>query len=196
MLTKEEKDGIKKIKTKLLYNERIEIVEKQAFTHNTSIVPLTFYITNQRVIIKKSFSIIASFSLIEYVGIVSIDLKKGILNSSIIINTRKDRFSLNAINKNKAKVMFERIDFHLRRYKHPDINGNFKPQLNRKSFPESTQEAVLIRQRHRCNNCNCLLKLCEFDHISRNPSNNSPENCQALCPNCHAYKTKMEVKIK
>lgn len=159
-------------------------------------VPITFYITNQRIILKKSFPIIAGYSIINYADITSIDFNKGIINSSIIINTSKEKFSLDAINKDKARVMFERINVHLKRYKTPNAHNNIKLQSVRKSFPESTQEAVLIRQRHRCNLCNCLLTLTEFDHIDRDRSNNSPENCQALCPNCHAYKTRVEVKIK
>jgi 5-methylcytosine-specific restriction endonuclease McrA len=33
----------------------------------------------------------------------------------------------------------------------------------------------------------------EYDHINGNSSDNRLENCQALCPNCHARKTR---KIK
>jgi 5-methylcytosine-specific restriction endonuclease McrA len=32
--------------------------------------------------------------------------------------------------------------------------------------------------------------LWDYDHIDGNRSNNDPSNCQALCPNCHAKKTR------
>jgi len=30
----------------------------------------------------------------------------------------------------------------------------------------------------------------DYDHIDGNRSNNSPDNCQVLCPNCHAKKSR------
>jgi len=44
----------------------------------------------------------------------------------------------------------------------------------------------------------CLNKLdvTDFDHIDGNSSNNRLENCQALCPNCHAKKTRKNKKRK
>ena len=65
-----------------------------------------------------------------------------------------------------------------------------KGKLKRKDFPQTTQEITLIKQAYRCNACNNKLEVINFDHIDGNRSNNSITNCQALCPNCHAKKTR------
>ena len=65
-----------------------------------------------------------------------------------------------------------------------------KGKLKRKSFSQTTQEITLIKQAYRCNMCKGKLVVINFDHIDENRSNNSITNCQALCPNCHAKKTR------
>ena len=67
---------------------------------------------------------------------------------------------------------------------------NHEGKLKRKSFSQTTQEITLIKQAYRCNICNKKLDVINFDHIDGNRSNNSIANCQALCPNCHAKKTR------
>ena len=70
----------------------------------------------------------------------------------------------------------------------------FKASLNtkksRKNFLESIRKQVIALQNYRCNHCNIPLDVVNFDHIDGNSSNNSISNCQALCPNCHARKTR------
>ena len=73
---------------------------------------------------------------------------------------------------------------------------NHKGKLKRKSFSQTTQEITLIKQAYRCNACNNKLDEVNFDHIDGNRSNNSIANCQALCPNCHAKKTRERDKMK
>jgi|tagenome__1003787_1003787.scaffolds.fasta_scaffold19752888_1 hypothetical protein len=67
-----------------------------------------------------------------------------------------------------------------------DVNG----APNRKYFSEETKEQVLNRQKNRCAVCKKLLTIMDFDHINGDRSDNAPSNCQALCPACHAYKTR------
>ena len=73
---------------------------------------------------------------------------------------------------------------------------NYKGKLKRKDFSEKTKKATLIKQNHKCNICKEKLddELFDFDHIDGNRSNNSMENCQALCPNCHQKKTRKRKK--
>ena len=72
-----------------------------------------------------------------------------------------------------------------------------KGKLKRKSFSQTTQEITLIKQAYRCNICKKKRDVINFDHIDGNRSNNSIANCQALCPNCHAKKTrKVNKKFK
>ena len=60
----------------------------------------------------------------------------------------------------------------------------------RKRFSKATKTWTLIIQNFRCRNCNSSLDFPEFDHINDDRSNNLYWNCQALCPNCHAKKTR------
>jgi len=63
----------------------------------------------------------------------------------------------------------------------------------RRGFSKSTKAKVLKIQNNRCKACGKKLDVKDFDHIDRNSSNNSLENCQALCLDCHRKKTQ---KIK
>ena len=65
----------------------------------------------------------------------------------------------------------------------------------RRDFPVSTKKLVSAFQNYRCNHCKRRLDVVNFDHIDGDRSNNSIFNCQALCPNCHARKTRKNTKI-
>jgi len=66
-----------------------------------------------------------------------------------------------------------------------------KPKsAKRKQFTKQTKLLVLISQRNNCKSCGQSLTVVNFDHIDGNGSNNDFSNCQALCPNCHAKKTR------
>ena len=60
----------------------------------------------------------------------------------------------------------------------------------RKAFSKSTKKSTLEKQGYRCNICGEKSDIWEYDHTNGDSSNNSLENCQALCPNCHAKKTR------
>ena len=60
----------------------------------------------------------------------------------------------------------------------------------RRGFSTSVKEQVLKKQGHRCNICNRLLNVVDYDHKNGDRSNNDISNCQALCPNCHTEKTR------
>jgi hypothetical protein len=64
-----------------------------------------------------------------------------------------------------------------------------RPRI-RQHFSNSVKENVLKKQNHRCANCRSILSILEWDHKNGDRSNNSESNCQALCPNCHARKTR------
>jgi len=64
-----------------------------------------------------------------------------------------------------------------------------KPKA-RRNFSKSTKEMVLSEQKNKCQDCGKKAKNWDFDHIDGDNSNNSLDNCQALCPNCHAKKTR------
>lgn len=65
-----------------------------------------------------------------------------------------------------------------------------KGASRRKQFSKLTKQKVLIFQGFRCKSCQNKLEFPEFDHMDGNSSNNDISNCQALCPNCHAKKTR------
>ena len=72
------------------------------------------------------------------------------------------------------------------------INGNLILNPNRK-LPQSIRDYILRQNNYKCQECgyegynratgNSIL---QFHHIDGDTSNNTPENIQLLCPNCHA----------
>jgi len=62
----------------------------------------------------------------------------------------------------------------------------------RKGFPDSVRQQVLKKQNISCANCKKFSQTWDFDHIDGDRSNNKISNCQALCPNCHALKSRHE----
>jgi hypothetical protein len=60
----------------------------------------------------------------------------------------------------------------------------------RKGFPQSVKQKTLEKQHHKCANCKRLLDVVDYDHKNGNRSDNKQSNCLALCPNCHADKTR------
>ncbi len=67
---------------------------------------------------------------------------------------------------------------------------------SRRSFSKTKQKAALEKQNYRCNDCGKKSDVWDFDHTDGNSLNNSLDNCQALCPNCHAKKTRNLKKRK
>ena len=60
----------------------------------------------------------------------------------------------------------------------------------RRQFSKLTKQKILISQKFRCVKCSNPLEIADFDHIDSDKTNNDISNCQALCPNCHAKKTR------
>ena len=69
--------------------------------------------------------------------------------------------------------------------------GKMGRRVKRRAFTQDTKDLVLSRQNYRCNLCGVTPQHWNFDHIGSR-GNNSPSNCQALCLDCHADKTKRE----
>jgi len=77
----------------------------------------------------------------------------------------------------------------------PSLTSNTptKP-LPRKDFSQSTKKSTLSYQGFVCNSCKNPSKYWDFHHRDWNRSNNSSSNCEALCPACHAKKTRNRFK--
>jgi hypothetical protein len=60
----------------------------------------------------------------------------------------------------------------------------------RRYFPADVKREVLKDQNYTCAICERSAGVWDYDHIDGNRSNNDISNCQALCPNCHAKKTR------
>jgi hypothetical protein len=60
----------------------------------------------------------------------------------------------------------------------------------RRYFSDLIKENILDKQHHKCAHCNRLLNVVDYDHKNGDRSNNKESNCIALCPNCHAIKTR------
>ncbi len=61
-------------------------------------------------------------------------------------------------------------------------------------IPEAVKSEVLFRQRYRCAMCGRINRFLEFDHIIPVALGGSSDvnNVQALCPECHRNKTKVD----
>ena len=60
----------------------------------------------------------------------------------------------------------------------------------RQYFPTYIKEDTIRKQHYKCAICKRGTSIWDFDHKDGNRSNNDTSNCQALCPNCHARKTR------
>jgi hypothetical protein len=60
----------------------------------------------------------------------------------------------------------------------------------RQYFSSCVKENAIRKQHYKCAICKKSVGIWDYDHIDSNRSNNDPSNCQALCPNCHAKKTR------
>lgn len=60
----------------------------------------------------------------------------------------------------------------------------------RQYFSNEIKRQILRKQDYKCAGCKKFLNVYDFDHIDNNRSNNDYYNCQALCPICHALKTR------
>jgi hypothetical protein len=68
----------------------------------------------------------------------------------------------------------------------------WKIKNQRNSFTQSTKKRILAKQKHKCAHCNRILVVVDFDHKNGNRADSREVNCQALCPNCHAIKTRQK----
>jgi len=89
-----------------------------------------------------------------------------------------------------------KLDFFSGIFQWIEENDKTKPK-KRKAFSKLTQRKTLEYQQNRCKFCGKKLKApaCDFDHIDGNKANNLSSNCQALCPNCHAKKTRRKNSV-
>jgi hypothetical protein len=66
----------------------------------------------------------------------------------------------------------------------------------RTSIPSYYKQLILRRQEHKCNKCSVFLDVYDIDHIVpyRVCQEHRLSNLQALCPTCHARKTRSEAR--
>ena len=65
--------------------------------------------------------------------------------------------------------------------------------IPRKDFSESTKKFTLMMQGNVCKSCKKPSKFWDFHHKDGHRSNNRSSNCEALCPYCHAEKTRTKL---
>jgi hypothetical protein len=66
----------------------------------------------------------------------------------------------------------------------------------RRYFSAEVKRQVLKNQNYKCAICKRSTGVWDYDHKNGVRSNNKLSNCQALCPNCHAKKTRGLLKTK
>src|SRR5688500_9960232 len=67
---------------------------------------------------------------------------------------------------------------------------------DRRYFSSEVKREVLQNQNYKCAICKRSTGVWDYDHKNGDRSNNKLSNCQALCPNCHAKKTRGLLKTK
>lgn len=75
---------------------------------------------------------------------------------------------------------------------HKELRKNIKSRKKfplRVNFTEGQKENARNRQNGKCNKCDKHPPRWEYNHKDGDRSNNSDENCEALCPNCHSVIT-------
>jgi len=75
-----------------------------------------------------------------------------------------------------------------------EFSKRYGKHRERRYFPASVKEDAIRKQHHKCAICKRSTTIWDFDHKDGNRSNNCPSNCQALCPTCHAKKTRELLK--
>jgi len=76
------------------------------------------------------------------------------------------------------------------------IEKSMSKPKSRRSFTKTIKKIIISEQKNKCNDCGKKSKIWDFDHIDGDSSNNSLDHCQALCPNCHAKKTRRTKNTK
>ena len=71
-----------------------------------------------------------------------------------------------------------------------EFTKRYGKRRERQYFPADIKEDTKRKQHHKCAICKRGTSIWDFDHKDGNRSNNRPSNCQALCPTCHAKKTR------
>jgi HNH endonuclease len=66
----------------------------------------------------------------------------------------------------------------------------------RRYFSAEVKRQILKNQNYKCAICKRSNEVWDYDHKNEDRSNNKISNCQALCPNCHAKKTRGLLKNK
>jgi hypothetical protein len=99
--------------------------------------------------------------------------------------TSKDRFCYECTEFNNM----ENDPDNIQKQKRNEHFNNGEKNM-RKGFSDTIKRKILKKQNLNCAICKKLLSTHDFDHIDGNSSNDDEDNCQALCPNCHALKTR------
>jgi hypothetical protein len=66
----------------------------------------------------------------------------------------------------------------------------------RRLFTAQTKRLVLKSQNFKCLICRTNVGIWDYDHKDGNRGNNKQSNCQALCPTCHAKKSRGLIKCE
>jgi hypothetical protein len=71
-----------------------------------------------------------------------------------------------------------------------------KRKKKRRLFTAQTKRIVLQSQKFKCLICRTNVGIWDYDHKDGNRGNNKLSNCQALCPICHAKKSRGLIKCQ
>ncbi len=111
----------------------------------------------------------------------------------ILNQIKTNFFKINKISKEDfATSLKVHLDYLSELFKSPKKRKNMHKQNigKRKDFSDNDKIKTLRKQDHRCANCGRILNVVDYDHLDGIRTNNHVSNCQALCPYCHAIKSR------
>lgn len=138
------------------------------------------------------------FSLVISDKIAKKMIARDVINlTKILLNVKTNFFSANSISRKEfvnelEKEVLDLIELFkpLKRKKiMASIHTSYK-EVSRLGFSKEVKKQILRNQDHCCAKCGNLLNVVDWDHKDGNRSNNDISNCQALCPICHAIKSR------
>lgn len=116
----------------------------------------------------------------------------------ILNQIKTNFFTINKVTKQKFATLLQiHLDYLIKLFTIPKKNRKHKKQKSgeRKDFSDNDKLETLRKQDHRCANCGRILNVVDYDHIDNDRTNNHGSNCQALCPYCHAIKSRKNQTI-
>lgn len=141
-----------------------------------------------------------SITLSEKLARKMINSRSNINIANILTQVNTNFFKINNVTKKHfADELADELDYlhqlfkPIRKMKQRKKSKDKYKTVPRRDFSDDVKLEVLRNQDHRCASCGRILGVVDWDHIDGDRSNIDISNCQALCPYCHAIKSRKKL---